>query len=208
MASQTLIKTTQGVHFAEEIADLKAKGQIRSSSKLLSLSPFLDELGILRVGGRIQNSAECFDKKHPILLPYDGRLTQLLFEREHRRLLHAGPQALLYAVREKYWAIKGRSMARKIVHKCVVCFRSSPKSLSQIMGQLPIDRVTPKRPFFVTKVDFAGPIITLVNRGRGRKTNKSYAALFICFSTRAIHIELVSDLSSNAFIAALMSDAS
>jgi len=71
------------------------------------------------------------------------------------------------------------------------------------MGQLPVDRVTLKRPFFVTGIDFAGPITTLVNRGRSRKTNKSYISLFICFATRAIHLELVSDLSSSSFIAAL-----
>ncbi|GAB1867680.1 hypothetical protein CAJAP_08759 [Camponotus japonicus] len=71
------------------------------------------------------------------------------------------------------------------------------------MGQLPADRVTSKRPFFVIGIDFARPVTTLVNRGRGRKTNKLYIALFICFATRAIHLEAVSDLSSNSFIAAL-----
>lgn len=65
------------------------------------------------------------------------------------------------------------------------------------------DRVTPKHPFLVTGVDFAGPITTLVNRGRGRKTNKSYVSLFVCFATKAMHIEVVSDLSSASFIAAL-----
>lgn len=71
------------------------------------------------------------------------------------------------------------------------------------MGRLTADRVVPRRPFSVTGMDFAGPIVTLVNRGRGRKTNKSYILLFICFSTRAIHLEAMSDLSSSSFIAAL-----
>ncbi|XP_070155857.1 uncharacterized protein [Polyergus mexicanus] len=57
------------------------------------------------------------------------------------------------------------------------------------MGSLPSDRVRPSRAFAVTGVDFADPITTLVNKGRGRKTNKSYIALFVCFSTRAIHLE-------------------
>lgn len=72
------------------------------------------------------------------------------------------------------------------------------------MGQLPADQVIPKRPFFVTGIDFAGPITTLINRGRGRKTNKSYISLFVCFTTKAIHLETVSDLSSASFIVALM----
>lgn len=85
----------------------------------------------------------------------------------------------------------------------MTCFRNNPKPLSQIMGQLSSDRVTPQRPFFVTGVDFAGPFITLINRGRGRKTSKSYISLFVCFSTKAIHLEAVSNLSSRVFIAAL-----
>ncbi|XP_024887380.1 uncharacterized protein LOC112464561 [Temnothorax curvispinosus] len=177
--------------------------QIRSSSKLLSLNPFVDERGLLRVGGRIQNSHVAFEKKHPIILPSDSRFTRLLFKKEYRRLLHIGPQALLYSIREKYWPFKGKIIARKITHDCITCFRNKPKPLSQIMGQLPADRVTPTRPFFVIGVDFAGPITTLVNRGRGRKTNKSYISLFVCFSTTAVHLEAVSDLSTASFLAAL-----
>jgi len=71
------------------------------------------------------------------------------------------------------------------------------------MGSLPKERVAPSRPFFVTGVDFAGPITTLVNKGRGRKTNKSYIALFVCFSTKAIHLELTSELTAEAFLATL-----
>ena len=71
------------------------------------------------------------------------------------------------------------------------------------MGSLPSDRVQPSRAFAVTGVDFAGPIITLVNKGRGRKTYKSYMALFICFATKAIHLETISELSMTAFLATL-----
>lgn len=71
------------------------------------------------------------------------------------------------------------------------------------MGDLSIDRVTPTRSFSVCGVDFAGPIVTLVNKGRGRKTNKTYIVLFICFATKAVHLEAVSDLSTEAFMAAL-----
>lgn len=110
---------------------------------------------------------------------------------------------LLYTIREKYWPLKGRNIARRTVHECKTCFRNNPKTLSQIMGQLPSDRVIPKRPFFVTGIDFAGPITTLLNRGRGRKTTKSYISLFVCFATKAIHLEAVSDLTSSAFLAAL-----
>ena len=70
------------------------------------------------------------------------------------------------------------------------------------MGYLPRDRVQPSRTFAVTGVDFAGPITTL-NKGRGRKTCKSYITLFICFASRAIHLEATSELSTTAFLATL-----
>lgn len=202
-AHRMLISAVQEFSFSEIMADLQAGKRLRISSNLRSLNPFVDKKGLLRVGGRIQNSNLTFENKHPIILPSDSRFTQLLFEREHHRLLHIGPQSLLYSIRENYWPLRGKSIARKIVHRCVICFKNKPRTLSQIMEQLPADRVTPNRPFFVTGVDFAGPITTLLNRGRGRKTSKSYISLFICFTTKAVHLETVSDLSSASFIVAL-----
>ncbi|XP_061397327.1 uncharacterized protein LOC133333008 [Musca vetustissima] len=70
------------------------------------------------------------------------------------------------------------------------------------MGNLPKDRVTGSRPFEVVGVDFAGPIPTYL-RIRGKGPYKSYIAVFVCFATKAAHLEAVSDLSSEAFIAAL-----
>ncbi|GFY23123.1 integrase catalytic domain-containing protein [Trichonephila clavipes] len=73
----------------------------------------------------------------------------------------------------------------------------------QLMGDLPTHRVTPSRPFSVCGVDYAGPINILRYRGRGARTTKGYIALFVCFVTKALHLELVSDLTSEAFIASL-----
>ncbi|GFV25056.1 LINE-1 retrotransposable element ORF2 protein [Trichonephila clavipes] len=73
----------------------------------------------------------------------------------------------------------------------------------QLMGDLPTHRVTPSRPFSVCGVDYAGPINILRYRGRGAKTTKGYIALFVCFVTKALHLELVSDLTSEAFTASL-----
>ncbi|XP_075167712.1 uncharacterized protein LOC142239836 [Haematobia irritans] len=70
------------------------------------------------------------------------------------------------------------------------------------MGNLPKDRVSGSRPFQVVGVDFAGPIATYL-RIRGKTPYKSYIAVFVCFTTKAVHLEAVSDLSSDAFIAAL-----
>jgi len=78
-------------------------------------------------GGRLNKAKSiCSDTRNPIILPKKSTLTKLIFEFEHWRLLHAGPQALLAGVREQYWPLNGRNIARKTVHKCVQCFRTKP----------------------------------------------------------------------------------
>lgn len=198
-----LVQHVQGKDFRDEITDLKKNRDLKTSSKILQLQPFLDDRGVLRVGGRLQYSSWKFERKHPIILPAGTRLSKLLFEREHRRLLHAGQQLLLSTVKEKYWPLRGRDLARQVCHECMRCARNNPQELKQLMGPLPSDRVRPSRPFTVTGIDFAGPIVTLVNKGRGRKTNKSYVALFVCFTTKAVHLEATSELTSAAFLATL-----
>ncbi|GFW17257.1 integrase catalytic domain-containing protein [Trichonephila clavipes] len=85
----------------------------------------------------------------------------------------------------------------------ILCCRYRATTSKQLMGDLPTHRVTPSRPFSVCGVDYAGPINILRYRGRGAKTTKGYIALFVCFVTKALHLELVSDLTSEAFIASL-----
>ena len=68
------------------------------------------------------------------------------------------------------------------------------------MGQLPIHRVTPSPTFTKSGIDFAGPL--LIRKGHTRKPVyiESYVCIFVCFATKAVHLELVSDLTTEAFI--------
>ncbi|XP_046145777.1 uncharacterized protein LOC123989146 [Osmia bicornis bicornis] len=70
------------------------------------------------------------------------------------------------------------------------------------MGQLPLCRVTPSRPFIHTGVDYAGPLTLKTWKGRGAKTQKGWICVFVCFATSAVHLEVVTDYSADAFIAA------
>lgn len=106
------------------------------------------------------------------------------------------------AVRDKFWPLNGRNSAREVVHNCVRCFKCKPRSVQHIMGDLPEDRVQPARAFINTGVDYCGPFYTKKTT-RGATKTKSYIALFVCFTTKAIHLELVSDLTTNSFISAL-----
>ena len=121
----------------------------------------------------------------------------------HEEHFHYGQQALLSIIRQQFWPIGVKNTIKQIIHKCIVCFRANPKSLEQLMGNLPAARVQTTYPFFHTGVDFCGPMLIKSGGVRSTKTIKAYIALFVCMATKAIHVEVVSDLSSNAFVAAI-----
>ena len=198
-----LVKLAQRQSFSQDINKLLHKKSLDTSSNLLCLKPILDDEGILRVGGRLKNADIDFDQKHQIILPRTHKLTELIAVSEHLRNKHCGQQQLLYTLRERYWPISGNSLAKKITKQCIQCFKSQPKSYAQIMGNLPKSRVTPSPPFCFCGVDYAGPFYTKDRRVRGYRKHKAYVCLFICFNTRAIHIEVVNDLSAESFIASL-----
>ncbi|XP_049878925.1 uncharacterized protein LOC126375884 [Pectinophora gossypiella] len=172
-------------------------------SPLLKFNVYLDEHKIMRVGGRLDNSDFSFSKKHPILLQSTHYVTRLVFESEHKRLMHAGPQLLLASIRETYWPIGGRNLARACYYKCVLCSRMKGKVINPLMGNLPRQRLSGSFPFENVGVDYAGPIMCASRQGRGCRLVKVYIAVFICFSTKAIHLELVGNLTSNHFLLAL-----
>ncbi|XP_026462792.1 uncharacterized protein LOC113365449 [Ctenocephalides felis] len=198
-----LIKLAQRERFKNEIESLSNHEPIKTKSDLKSLNPFLDENGILRVGGRIKLSDLGYDKRHPMVLPKNHALSSLIARYEHIKSFHSGAQHLLHTLRETYWPINGRNLFKGIIRRCVICFKVNPTSTSPLMGDLPKNRVTPHLPFTNCGVDFGGPIMLRDRRTRGYKKIKGYICLFICFSTRAIHLELVSDLTSECFLATL-----
>ncbi|XP_043474288.1 uncharacterized protein LOC122506261 [Leptopilina heterotoma] len=200
-ATVAICKFVQKEKFSVELAALNKNQNIPIKSKLLPLSPFLEN-GVIRVGGRIKNSDFDYAKKHPILLP-KGRITKMIILNEHERLCHAGTQAVLASLRELFWPISGRSQVRQVIRKCIKCYRANPRTAVSYMGDLPSSRVLPTRPFLRTGVDYAGPFAVKDRKTRGAKTTKAYVCLFVCFSTKAIHLELVGSLTSENFIAAL-----
>ncbi|XP_043258558.1 uncharacterized protein LOC122400888 [Colletes gigas] len=152
-ASSCLIRLLQATAFPDEIRQLGNKGNLPSNSKLLPLNPFLDDQGIIRVGGRLQNSTLTYARKHPILLPKGHHITDLIIRDTHRANHHEGITSTLNSVRQAYWPIDGRNATRKVVRQCVRCFRFRPPSTDYIMGNLPASRVTENRPFFNSGVD-------------------------------------------------------
>ncbi|KAL7293536.1 hypothetical protein TKK_0012979 [Trichogramma kaykai] len=202
-AKNTIIKISQRTSFNAEVADLNNKKCIKNASKLLPFKPFLDSMGILRVGGRIENAPMLtFSNKHPILLDKFCPLSTLLINYAHSQTLHGGPSQTRNFVSSQFWIVNGRSLYNKVVRSCVRCARYTNQPIQAQMADLPSCRVTGIKPFLTTGVDYAGPIRITPIRRRGLKPQKAYMCLFVCTAVKAVHLELVSDMTSTAFIAA------
>ncbi|XP_045459918.1 uncharacterized protein LOC123670468 [Melitaea cinxia] len=199
---ENCIKQVQGIEFKNEIKQLKSRGCVSKGSKIRNLCPIFDEIGILRVGGRIQQSKVPYDTQHPIILPAKSHFSRLLIMNAHKKTLHGGPQMMLNYIRSKYWILRAKGQVKKYYRECVTCIRYSKKTTQQLMGQLPEVRLKPSRPFSSAGVDYTGPINIRFSPGRGAKAYKGYICVFICMVTRAIHLEAVTDLTTNGFVAA------
>ncbi|XP_044756884.1 uncharacterized protein LOC123315299 [Coccinella septempunctata] len=196
-----IVKTVQSQVFSDDILNLQRKKLI--SKPLRKLNAFLDSDGILRVGGRIAFSGLSYENKHPALLPCHHLLTDLIIRHFHILYLHPGHQMLQYLLCQQFWILSPRRAIHRVLSKCNTCFRVNPKPVQPLMGNLPAVRLNKIKPFRCVGVDFGGPFFVTMSRSRGTKYTKAYICLFICFAVKAVHVELVSDLSSEAFLAAL-----
>ncbi|XP_024867335.1 uncharacterized protein LOC112451741 [Temnothorax curvispinosus] len=71
------------------------------------------------------------------------------------------------------------------------------------MADLPADRVRQAKQFSITGVDYAGPFSVYNRRSRGATPFKAYVCLFVCFTTKAVHLELAFSLTTESFLSAL-----
>lgn len=199
-ALQYLVKYTQSIYFATEITLLLEKKPLPKPFR--KLNPFLDKNNILRVGGRLCYSQLDYDKKFPILLPSQCPLSVLLIREIHLKYLHSGVQTTLFLLLQNFWVLSAKRVIRKIISQCTTCWRISPTNFQPPMGNLPKFRVSQAKAFENVGVDLTGNFTITMSRIRGSKTLKAYVCLFICCATKAIHLELISDLSTEAFLAA------
>lgn len=201
-AEQCVIKLIQRSQFDIEIRAISEAGGV-TRSRLASLNPIIDENGLLRVGGRLQKANIAFSQKCPILLPSRNHVTDLIIREIHERNFHAGIQSTLYAIRHRYRLLDGKNQIRKIVRRCVRCIRFKASPVDYKMGNLPQSRVNQTTAFYNTGVDFFGPFYIKEKKVRNRGKVKAYGCVFICMAIKAVHIEIVSDLSTDGFLAAL-----
>ena len=204
-ASNILITRSQWRSFPDEMKKITAEPpqEISQRSAILTLRPRVDNKGILRIGGRLNHTKLPEHQKHPILISASDPFTRLLFLHYHLQLGHGGPSALLAHSGNIFYVKGGKRLARSVCNKCVICRKAAAKASSQLLGQLPPARVEPNYVFLHTGLDLAGPFYIRKGHTRRPVSIKCYLIIFICFCTKAVHLELASDQTKEAFLAAL-----
>ena len=196
-AAELLYRMVQKDVFPEELGCLQAGGKIPTTSRLYQFKPRLDNDGLIRVGGRLDRSDLPEATKHLVLLA-GHHLTNAMLRDCHVQSLHQGVETVLASVREKFCIIGDRRLLRNIKHHCVKCRRYDARPADEESTDLPADRVDFQRPFSLCGVDYAGPLLVKVGAG----VKKVWIALFVCGTTRAVHLEVVESLSVDDFLLA------
>ena len=192
-----LIRCVQQQEYGPEFEALLKGHQVSKSSSISKLSPFVGKDGLLRVKGRLEFAELTYEERHPIILP-KSHLSLLLIRFQHRLLKHAGVPSMIASLRNQYWIVGVRRMAKQVKRECIACQRQDAPAANQPWAPLPALRVTQAPPFVVTGMDHAGPLYCSDAGGK-----KFYILLFTCGVVRAVHLELVSSLTTEETLLAL-----
>ncbi|XP_035217865.1 uncharacterized protein LOC118191170 [Stegodyphus dumicola] len=131
----------------------------------------------------------------PVVLSSKHEVVKPLIFSVHVKNCHAGGQILLNLLREKYWILNGRKTVKNIVANCTICKRYSSRNMETICAPLPENRVKDAAVFQITGVDMAGPLFL-------KESRKSWVLIFTCAVYRAVHFELITAASTDAFLMA------
>lgn len=210
------IKDAQSKYFTKEISAIQQNVELPPDSSIRTLSPFFDDKGILRLQGRLRNAQLPEHTQRQIILPTNSRIAELIRVHAHKNTVnHGGTQITMTAVRTDYWMPRLRQAVKADISKCIECFRQKQATTYQQMGDLPSVRVNKANPFAFTGVDFAGPINIRKLPGRPPTIRsikdaafkepsqiKAWIVIFVCLTTKAVHIEIIKGLATEEFLAA------
>ena len=199
-ARDFVIKEFQSQVFETEIETLLKDGKLPKRNRLSKLQPFIDTAGLLRVGGRLQENSALEDSvKHPIIIPRKTHLAKLVVGDCHDSH-HQGRGITIASLRDKgYWIVGCTAEVKSYIYHCVTCRRLRHDTQTQKMSDLPKIRMEEVGPFVHTGMDCFGPF----HVKNGRRYSKGYGIIFTCLSTRAVHLEMLDDMSADSFINAL-----
>lgn len=198
-AEELWIRQAQLDDYAEEIQTIQKGKPVPKSSSLYKLDPHLDG-HVLKVRGRISHAAVSEDRKMPVILHGKHPFTRLLVGDAHQKAGHANNERVINDLRQRYWVVNLRPTVRAIAQRCQLCRIRKTMPVKPTTGDLPEERITKtQRPFTHCGTDYFGPMTVVI----GRRHEKRWGALFTCLVTRAVHLELVSSLSTDSALMAI-----
>jgi len=192
------VRVVQEEAFTAELQLLWKNLLLPRGSRIARFNLFLEERFIC-LGGRLQCADLSREQQHPLLLDGAHHFTELFILQTHVRLHHFGVRIILSQLRSEFWILRVRQTVKRVLHTCLACKMMKNPQGQQIEAPLPFDHVKPSWPFAVISVDFAGPLYIKV----GSDMHKAYITLFTCATTRAVHLELCTDMSTDKFLMAL-----
>ena len=154
--------------FKEEVETFLHSGNddrktLMKRSSVYKLDPFIDERGLLTVGGRLRKSNLHFIDVHPILLSKDSCITRLIVEWCHQKTAPGGRRLTINEIRRNgFWIVRCNTIVRSLVGKCVKCRLLQGKLGEQKMADLPTNGTIDEPPFTNCSVD----IFFLIKEGR------------------------------------------
>ncbi|XP_033638549.1 uncharacterized protein LOC117299199 [Asterias rubens] len=211
-----ILKKVQYEHFKNEVEILQQLGtrgefttrelarkrnqSLKATSSLFRLDPFLDDGGLIRVGGRIERANVSSELKHPVILPRKDHISELVIRHHHEKVHHMGRCTTHNEMRQRgYWVIGGSAAVSSYIASCVTCRKLRRPLQKQKMAELPEDRLQPAPPFLYCAVDYFGPFFIRERRSEVKR----WGALFTCMASRSVHLETANSLTASSFINAL-----
>ncbi|XP_044573977.1 uncharacterized protein LOC123258165 [Drosophila ananassae] len=200
-AEDLLFRRAQREAFPDEVQAAEKGLDVAKGSDICGLAPYLDGNGILRAYGRI-DAALCipYSARRPVILSHRHGLTEMIVRGAHVRMKHQNVDATMAEIRTRFWITRLRRVLRNVISGCSECKLHRARPMPPIMGPLPDYRLDAYGwPFKSTGLDYFGPLLVTV----ARHQEKRWVALFTCLTTRAIHLELAHDLSTDSCILAI-----
>ena len=203
-----MIRTVQAEAYPLEIDVLQhaePNYNISRDSSIYRLNPFLDQHGVLRVGGRLRQADQMYEEKHPAILPKKSYLARLAVKHQYNKIYHQGRQMTHGAARQAgLWIVGAKRLISEVINQCVTCRRLRGRLVTQHMANLPQDRLDTPPPFTNVGFDVFGPWQVSTRKTRGGAVNsKRLGLVFTCLNCRAIHIEVLETMTASSFICAL-----
>lgn len=199
-----IVHKVQFESFPTEFMLLEDNNPIPRHSVLYKLDVYIDNempYPVIRVGGRIKNSSLSDIEKHPIVLPYKHKVSQLLAEHAHTKCYHMGRNFTLAKIRQcGFWIIGSKRLVSSLIHQCIQCRKLRAEPQIPKMANLPVSRTELVGPAFS---HIGCDLFGYFQVKQGRALVKRWVLLCTCMSSRAVHLEVVHSLSSDSLILAL-----